>query len=227
MTTRTAWLNRLGFALLWIAVTAGIAFLVARNAAPDATSSDGLTVPQVAAEQRATVSLAPQVVQPVLSGDGRVVALDGDGGFALEAAVSPEALAYQLLEPPVGIRALIQGGPTGFDCGWLGLVLSQETGGMAMRCQIPAEIEVVAGLPGTMVLQLAEPAEVQALPVSAVVGDNQTGQVIVAAADGTTSVRQVEIGVADTFYIEITGGLEPDETVFLNPIQADFAAGSQ
>lgn len=225
MTTRTAWLNRLGLALLWIAVTAGVAFLVARNAAPGEATSEGLTVPQVEAGQRATVSLVPQVVQPVLSGDGRVVELDG-GGFALEAAVSPEALAYQLLDPPVGIRALIQGGPTGFECAWLGLVQSQETGGMATRCQIPAEIEVVAGLPGTMVLQLAEPTEVQALPISAVVGSNQTGQVIVAAADGTTSVRQVELGTGDTFYIEITAGLEPDETVFLNPVQADFAAGA-
>jgi hypothetical protein len=61
------------------------------------------------------------------------------------------------------------------------------------------------------------------LPLTAVVGSAEQGQVIVVAADGTTSVRDVELGVADTFNVAITSGLEPDEQVLAAPVQTDFA----
>lgn len=56
--SRGAWTHLLTFALLWLVVTAGVAFLVARIAVPDATSSSGgLDVPRIVSDQRATVSL--------------------------------------------------------------------------------------------------------------------------------------------------------------------------
>ncbi|MBA3378591.1 MAG: hypothetical protein H0T93_06890 [Chloroflexia bacterium] len=213
--------TRILLTILWLVASAGIAYLVARNVTPTATSSGGdLNVPPVAIEERATVALETRTVQPVLSAEGRV-AQDGSR-WLLEATILPESLAYQLLDSPVGVKALITGGPAGFDCAWEGLLQSPETGGMAMRCQIPSDIKVVAGLPGTMVVQLMEATEVQALPVSAVIGTSETGQVIVIESDNQTSVRQVEIGLSDVFHIEITGGLEPGETVFENPVQSDF-----
>ncbi len=47
------WLNRIVLALLWIAVTAGVAFLVAR-----------------AARQRSTVTLTARTIAPIVSGEG-------------------------------------------------------------------------------------------------------------------------------------------------------------
>jgi len=36
-----------------------------------------------------------------------------------------------------------------------------------------------------------------------------------------------QLAAADTFNIEITGGLEADERVYLNPVQSDVAAARQ
>ncbi len=229
--------RRIATLVLWIAVTAGIAFLVARNADSSTGRSPQLSVPPVEIGQRATATIDTHTIQPILSADGTVVA-DGTQ-WAIEALVVPQAQAYQLLTAPVGIKALIDGGPAGFDCAWLGLgqggsAVSTEgrrpgagTGGsggnVTMRCRIPAGIKVVAGLPATMVLQLTAPQEKPGLPVTAVVGSSGQGQVVVVNADGTTSVRTVGIGIADTFWVEITSGLDPGETVLAAPVQTDFA----
>ena len=83
---------------------------------------------------------------------------------------------------------------------------------------------MIAGLRGTMVLQMAKPVTAQALPVSAVVGSSGQGQVIVVHADGTAEVRIVQLGVSDIYNIEVTGGLQPTEKVLQNPVQEDFQA---
>jgi len=211
-------------AILWLAVTAGTAFLVARQeAAPAGADRDRLAVPPISIDERQTATRQPRTIQPVVSGDGVVVA-DGPD-FALEAPVSPQALAYQLLRDPVSVKALIVGGPAGFDCPWLGLGQGTE-GGVTMRCRVPADVKVVPGLSGTMVLAMAEPTENLALPATAVVGTAGQGQVVVLAPDGTRTVRQVGLGTADAFWVEITAGLAPGETVLAAPVQADFAGGS-
>ena len=45
--------------------------------------------------------------------------------------------------------------------------------------------------------------------------------------NGGTSVRHVELGVTDAFWIEITGGLEHGERVLEFPTQYDFGPGSR
>lgn len=210
--------------LVLIAIPAAVAVLVAYNVEPADPEDDiPLVVPQITANQRQTTMLQEVNVQPVLSGDGTVVELDGDDGFALQATISPADQAYRLLQDPVGVKALIVGGPAGFECSWDGLVNTPS--GLMMQCRVPDDIEVVAGLQGTMVLQLDAPSTVMGLPVSAVVGTNQQGEVIVLRADGTTEVRTVELGVSDAFNIEIIDGLDEGETVYLNPVQSEFSAG--
>lgn len=212
---------RIALAALWLAVTAGVAFYVARQAVPeDHSAIDSVAAPPIAGRQRETTMLEQHIIQPVVSGDGSVVA-DGDQ-FNLEAPVSPATLAYQLLQPPVSVKALITGGPAGFDCGWVGLGQGPD-GGVTMRCRVPANVKVVPGLTGTMVLAMSEPVKKNALPVTAVVGNAGQGQVIAVDADGTTAVREIGLGVSDNFWIEVTSGLEPGETVFAAPVQADFA----
>lgn len=213
-------IGRVAMIVAWLLATAGIAFLVSRN--EGSSGADGLgalSAPPISTSQRQTVTLQPEVIQPVVSGDGRVVADGAD--WNIEAPVKPEDQAYRLLQDPVSVKALIVGGPAGFDCGWLGLGQAPD-GSMTMRCRIPDDVTVVAGLPATMVLALSEPVETMALPVTAVVGSAEQGEVVVVAADGTTSVRQVGLGVSDTFSIEITSGLDADELVLAAPVQTDF-----
>ena len=267
MTVPVQWLNRIVLALLWLAVTAGVAFLVARAAGPEDPSAD-LTapVPPVAAGQRATVTLTQRTIAPVVSGDGSVVRDDDGDRWLLVAPATSSEIAYDLLDPPVGVKALIDGGPAGFACAWAGLGTAtgsdaaaatpasatpvsaarrgflparaggdgsaapsggSASGGVTMRCVIPDDVRVVTGLTGTMVLQMEQPSEAMALPVSAVVGSEGQGQVVVVGDDGTTSVRDVQLGVADTFWIEITGGLDQGEQVLEFPTQYDFGPGSR
>ncbi|MER3486018.1 MAG: efflux RND transporter periplasmic adaptor subunit, partial [Chloroflexota bacterium] len=44
---------------------------------------------------------------------------------------------------------------------------------------------------------------------------------IVVHDDGTTEVRDVELGVSDVFNIQILSGLQPGEKVLQTPTQAD------
>jgi hypothetical protein len=237
MTSRVTWLNRIGFLLVWVLVPTGVAFLVARAAADDDAAADVTApLPPVPIDQRATVSLAETSIVPIVSADGAVV--QSSAGWLLEAPAAPDELAYRLLDPPLAVKALIKGGPSGFTCEWAGLGqagvggvyagdsasdLSPEATGVTMRCKIPPDVRVVAGLRGTMVLQMAKPATVQALPVTAVVGTAGQGQVVIVHEDGSTEVRNVELGVSDVFNIQVVSGLAADEIVLRNPTQSDFA----
>lgn len=269
---RARWLNRFALAVAWIIVTAGVAFLVARNAdgSDDATDLTA-PVPPITTEQRSTVTLAERTISPVVSGDGSVMWDADDERWLLVAPAEPAEVAYDLLDPPVGVKALIDGGPAGFDCAWAGLGRADGgdaavatptsatpvgatpasanrqgflpafaggddaptgrsapgSGGVTMRCVIPDDVRVVAGLTGTMVLTMQPPTDAMALPVTAVVGSEGQGRVVVVNDDGSTTVRNVELGIADIFWIEITGGLEQGEQVLEFPTQYDFGPGSQ
>ena len=154
-----------------------------------------------------------------MTGQGQVVA--ENGGFLLAAPITPEDQAYKLLEtPPIAVKALIVGGPTGFDCAWAGV--QQGEGGMTMRCQIPADILVVEGLSGTMVAQTQPPVEGLCLPATAVIGAAGQGMVVVVGAEGEYETRTVQLGAADSFWVQITGGLDPAEQVLVFPIQSDL-----
>lgn len=233
------WINRLLIVLVWLGLTAGVAFLVSRQAVNDADPGLLAPVPLIADQPRATVTLTDQRVSPVVSGEGSVVWDEAEDRWLLVAPAFPADLAYRLLDPPVGVRALIHGGPSGFDCAWAGLApadgssavpsslaLPREQAGVQMRCVIPDDVRVVAGMTGMMVLTLEEPVIAPALPLTAVLGSAERGQVVVVAADGATTVREVELGRSDAFWIEVVSGLEPDETVLEVPTQSDLDRGA-
>lgn len=175
----------------------------------------------VSTDRRATVGLTTRSIQPIVSSDGRVVT--GDAGSVIEAPVSSSDLAYRLLSAPYEVRALIQGGPAGFVCAWQGLVdVPESPSGVSLRCAVPPDVAVVPGLLATVVIAAAPPEEAMALPASAVVGSAGQGRVVVVTDDGMTVARDVTLGTSDAYWVEITGGLEPDETVLEIPVEADF-----
>ncbi len=204
-------------------MTAGIAFYVARNAEADDGPSITDPLLEIDAANQTTVTLGEHIIAPVISGDGLVI--QAEGAYLIEAPIASDDLAYRLLDPPLGVKALITGGPAGFDCPWVGLGVGPD-GAATMRCTIPAEVRVAAGLSGTMVLQVGPQVTAQALPLTAVLGESGQGQVVVLNADGTRTVKRVTLGAADALYIEITGGLAPTDTVIEYPTQRDFDLGS-
>lgn len=243
--------NWIFLAVLWLAMTGGVAFLVARQAAPTPEDEDPTQLlSPIGIQDRVTVTLSEQLIAPVLSADATVV--NYDGTFMLEAPAMSDDLTYRLLDPPVMVRARINGGPSGFECEWAGLGQSRaafsvpmgtepaqenesETGsstspgapmsptsGVTMRCEIPEDVRVAAGMSGLMVIQLDEPVETSSLPVSAVVGEANSGQVVIVHEDGTIEVRSVTLGVSDIYNIQIIDGLEPTDSVLQNPTQSDF-----
>jgi hypothetical protein len=232
------WTDYLSILIVCGALATGIAFYVARTTgAEDATADVTAPMPPVAQADRQKAALSAETIVPVVSADAAVVQ-DGDA-WLLEAPAPSADLAYRLLDPPVGVKALIDGGPSGFTCDWAGLgqagfgpaqgVVSSSSElepnalNVTMRCQIPNDVRVVAGLTGTMVLQMDKPTEVQALPVTAVLGSADSGQVVVVHQDGSLELRPVELGVSDIYHVEIVSGLQPEAQVLLYPTQADFS----
>lgn len=219
---------------MWLLVTVAVALWAASSVARQDSVDVTAPLPPIDVSQRATTSLADQTIASVVSANGSVIPGE-EGSWILSAPVASDDLAYRLLDPPLGVKAMINGGPSGFDCAWIGLAvaggadlglsatgLDPQTTGVTMQCQIPDDIRVVAGLRGKMVLRMTEPSTVPSLPRSAVVGDANQGQVIVVQGDGTLEARVVQLGVADTYHVAITGGLTSDELVMLSPTQADF-----
>lgn len=237
MNASMKWSDFLSMLIVCGALAAGIAFYVARTTSAEGAAIDVTApMPPVAQADRQKAALATETILPVVSADASVVQ-DGDA-WLLEAPAPSADLAYRLLDPPVGVKALIDGGPSGFTCDWAGLgqagfgaaqgvtsssQLEPNALNVTMRCQIPDDVRVVAGLTGTMVLQMDRPQEVQALPVTAVLGSAGNGQVVVVHDDGSLELRSVELGVSDIYHIEIVSGLQSDEQVLVYPTQSDFS----
>lgn len=207
--------------ILVAAIAAGVAWLVAERQLDTLRTNETIQpAPPVRLEDRQLVTLETVTIQPVISGEGWVVPGDEAGSWVIEAAVPPVD-AYHLIEfTPVGVKAAILGGPSGFDCSWLEPGPGAERS-VVMRCQIPADLPMVEGLAATMVVQLDAPQTVTGLPATAVVAAGDQGQVVV-VDDGAATVRDVQVGDSDSFSVEILSGLQPDEQVLLAPIQRDF-----
>lgn len=210
-----------GQLLLVVIVSALVAFLVTRLIEDPETRESIDDAAPVALADRATASLETVTIQPVLSGDGRVAPGASPNTWLIEAPIAPADQAYRLVEPPVGVKARILGGPSGFDCAWGGLGVGPD-GNTTMRCEVPRDITVVAGLRATMVVQMEPPKQAPGLPLTAVRGTAEQGQVVVVHDGGSAEIRDVTLGVSDGINIEITGGLQPGERVLLAPIELDF-----
>lgn len=239
-------IKRLLMATLWLTLTVATSWYVARQVAnenADATSINPVPPPSVL--NREVVSPSIQMIAPVVSANAMVVPnADGDG-WMLEAPAPNDALAYKLLDEPLGVKALIAGGPSGFACDWIGLgyngggiglqsaAVSKASVGLpsnatnvTLQCAIPDDIRASHGMNGMMVIQTQPPTQALTLPLTAVNGTAGSGTVVVVHDDGATEVRTVELGASDTYNVEIVSGLDESERVLLFPVQQDFASAS-
>lgn len=204
----------------WLILTGVVAFGVATWTNTRQTSALDEPVGPIKAFDRATVALAPHRVQPVISVDGVVEAGRPKDRWDIVAPITPIDEAYRLLDRPASVRATIRGGPAAFSCEWKGLSRSAE--GVSLRCEIPSDVRAVAGLSALVVAAVDPAVSVMSLPATAVLGDAESGRVVVVDGTGSMTVVPVRLGRADGTWVEIKSGLRPRHMVLERPVQSDL-----
>lgn len=132
--------------------------------------------------------------------------------YHLLATVDPVQL-YRLVNAPTEATVTITGGPAPFACTGVGVQVTAE-GTANVRCAIPADQTVFAGLPATMDLALGQVDDALVIPVTAVQGGAGSGKVWVDAGDGTDpEERAVTLGVNDGVMVEVTEGLAEGDSI--------------
>jgi multidrug efflux pump subunit AcrA (membrane-fusion protein) len=146
-------------------------------------------------------------------------------------ATLTQAEQFRLLAPPATAEVEVQGGPAPFTC--TGLTLgaapasdgqAPETdtpvpsggtggGGTTARCAVPAGVTVFPGMGATVRVQAGTAEDVLVVPITAVQGSVQTGNVWVLADNGTEEQRAVTLGLTDGDQIEVREGLTEGEQV--------------
>lgn len=132
--------------------------------------------------------------------------------YHLLATVEPVQL-YRLVNAPTEGTVTIAGGPAPFVCTGVRVQVSAE-GTASVRCAIPGDQTVFAGLPATMDLALGQVEDALVIPVTAVQGGAGTGNVWVDAGDGAEpEERAVKLGVNDGVMVEVVEGLEEGDSI--------------
>lgn len=145
-------------------------------------------------------------------------------GFGVAANLPPEG-AYRLYSGHLVARAEIHNGPGPFDCTVLmtpeapplpdprGIESGDAGVGPAIICAVPMRIRAIAGLRAMIALQSAVRQDVLVLPLQAVAGTFQQGEVNYVKPDGSVEVKPVELGITDGAVVEITRGLREGDRV--------------
>ncbi len=132
--------------------------------------------------------------------------------FHVLSTVEPVQL-YRLLNAPSEASVTIQGGPAPFVCTGLKVQVAED-GTTSVRCAIPGDQVVFAGLQATLDITVGTVQDVLVVPTTAVRGGAGTGVVWVDAGDGSDAEeREVTLGVGDGTIVEVTGGLEEGEQI--------------
>lgn len=132
--------------------------------------------------------------------------------YHLLATVEPVQL-YRLVNAPAEASVTITGGPAPFTCTGVRVQVTQE-GTASVRCAIPSDQVVFAGLPAQLDLALGKVDDALVVPVTAVQGGAGSGKVWVDAGDGSDpEEREIALGVNDGAMVEVTEGLAEGDMV--------------
>jgi multidrug efflux pump subunit AcrA (membrane-fusion protein) len=159
-------------------------------------------------------------------GLGDALAQVSPGTFSVTATLAPEQ-QYRLLQKPTEAEVAINGGPAPFTC--TGLVITtgttgsngdgggggggEATSGTVVRCAVPTDVQVFAGLTAKVTIAGGLAENVLTLPATAVEGAAGTGVVYLLGSDGETVETPVTLGLSDGITVEITGGVEEGDLV--------------
>lgn len=143
---------------------------------------------------------------------GQEIATLNPARYHVLATVDPVQL-YRLVGAPSDATVTITGGPAPFVCTGVRVEVSTE-GTASVRCAVPADQTVFAGLPAQLELALGQVDDALVIPVTAVQGGSGTGVVWVDAGDGSEpEERPVTLGVNDGTMVEVTEGLAEGDSI--------------
>ncbi|GAA2004289.1 efflux RND transporter periplasmic adaptor subunit [Microbacterium ulmi] len=132
--------------------------------------------------------------------------------FHVLSTVEPVQL-YRLLNAPSEASVSIQGGPAPFTCTGLKVQVADD-GTTSVRCAVPAEQVVFAGLQAQLDINIGTVSDALVVPTTAVKGGAESGIVWVDAGDGAEPVeRTIALGVSDGTVVQVTEGLEEGEQI--------------
>lgn len=188
------------------------------------------TVPAPAAGTVTTLDVL--VDQLVAVGD--VVGSISPGTLSVTAPLTQDD-QFRLLTAPASADVTVQGGPAPFVCSGLTLGAPPSAGsgsgstgtdpaggqpggaatiGTEARCAVPAGTPVFPGMLASVAVQAGTATDVLTLPVTAVQGSVQAGNVWVVGDDGAEPVQTpVTLGLTDGLLVEVTGGLTEGQQV--------------
>jgi len=194
----------------------------------------------VAAGAAGTVSsLAALVGQQVAVGD--VLAQIAPPTFTVSGSIAPVD-QYRLLSKPTEATVTIAGGPAPFTCTGLtvsaplagaggdasgsagdGSSASSGSGGPTVRCAVPGDVTVFAGLSAKLKISAGSAADALLVPATAVEGSGATGTVYKPAGDGGAPTPvAVRLGIFDGHRVQIVSGLaKGDEILEFVPSKSD------
>ncbi|MCM8555974.1 biotin/lipoyl-containing protein [Streptomyces sp. STCH 565 A] len=145
-----------------------------------------------------------------------------DRSFALQADIAPsDRYRLKSLSADNQVRASIDNGPGPFSCPSLGGPQLSEDGNLSLLCTVPEDVTVFAGLKGIMAVSLERQQNALTLPISAVAGSADTGQVNLVQESGEIVHRDVKLGITDGVRIEIRSGLSEGQRVATQPPSLD------
>ncbi len=159
--------------------------------------------------------------------------------FSVTGSIQP-AQQYRLLEKPTEATVAITGGPAPFTC--TNLTISNGTassgggggsgtdsgvvpggapsgsGGPVVRCAVPGDVTVFAGLAADISIAAGSAENVLVVPTTAVEGGAESGKVYLVGADGAQEERVVKLGLSDGTNVQVTEGLaEGDQILQFTP----------
>lgn len=132
--------------------------------------------------------------------------------FHILSTVEPVQL-YRLLNAPTEASVTIQGGPAPFTCTDLKVQVAED-GTTSVRCAVPGDQVVFAGLQATLDIDVGTVEAALVVPTTAVKGGAGSGVVWIDRGDGSDpEERAVALGVSDGMIVEVTEGLEEGEQI--------------
>jgi hypothetical protein len=158
-------------------------------------------------------SVAVIVGQTTTIGDS--IAKIAPPSFHVSATLAPEQ-QYRLLSQPSEAQVQVLGGPAPFTCTGLSIATAlvgagdgggDTSSGTTLRCAVPAEVRVFAGLGAEVTIAGGIAENVLTAPITAVEGTSETGNVYFVLPDGSTELRAVTLGLNDGISVEITEGV--------------------
>lgn len=153
---------------------------------------------------------------------GAVISQIQPGGLRGRLAVPDPSVLYRFLDPPETLNARILGGPGTFPVTFGSVDYDPGTQTSTVLVGIPADVSAFPGLAVVVVFGFGATGEVATLPLTAVRGRTERGQVVAVQTDGTHQVVDVVLGASDSLVIQVEG-IEPDQDVLRYPLESDFA----